>query len=130
MKKFILILLITFITYPAMSQETCYETAFTQVSINKCSKEDTRNAQTQLDSLIKKIEVKYADNPEKLEKFKQAQKDWERFKKSQVDLLYFDHNGSVVSMCSNITLKMFTWDRIKQLRSWLYIEEGDVCGGL
>lgn len=119
----------TQITSP-LSEPDCHETAQTQVDMTVCSEKEIGKAEEELKKILEEIRKKYSENPEKLKKMADAQRTWEEFKKSQIELLYFDHGGSAAAMCSNSAGNRMTWQRIEQLKEWLDTEEGDVCGGL
>lgn len=90
------------------------------------------NQRKNLSGMLENLKREYAENPEKLKRLQKAQEAWEAFVKAQMDLLYFDHAGSDVSMCRRKDITHFFLERNKQLQLWLKAgaAKGDVCGGL
>ena len=109
----------------------CHETAVTQAEMNECAGSEIDKAQHELDKELANIKSRYADNPEKLEKIEKAQEAWKKYMEAQLDLLYFDHTGSVAPMCAANQAAYFINTRTKQLQGWIDDNaEYNVCGGL
>lgn len=110
----------------------CQSLSEQSTSTVMCAMHDFHKEKQALSETLSTLEQGYAENPEGLAKLKKAQEAWDAFVKAQLDLMYFDHGGSVVPMCRRNDMIYFMTERNKQLRQWMESRstEGDVCGGL
>lgn len=129
---FILVLL----GLPCLSAaDSCMDKAETQLELNQCAGSDFQKADDELNALYKQILSEYADDPEFIQKFKDAQRAWIKFRDAEIEALFphskEDHYyGSVYPMCNRNRMTMLTNERIAQLKEWSEkTEEGDVCSG-
>lgn len=99
---------------------------------------DTRKADRVLNETYQKILKKYSDQPIFVERLREAQRAWLKFRDAQLGMRFpvaakqnpKDEYGSVYPDCYAEYKAELTQQRTKQLSLWLTgIEEGDVCSG-
>lgn len=89
----------------------------------------------QMDAIIDKIKVEYADDQLFLKKLDEAQSAWEAYREAFLLSVYPEEDaramyGSVFDACWCFRYTAKTEERIKELQMWLdKVEEGDVCSG-
>ena len=94
-----------------------------------------REIDEDLNIVYKKILLIYADDYEFIEALRSSQRNWIKFRDSEVKMKYPKEDkgfyyGSSYRMCVNYYLAELTSKRIKTLNQWLDgTEEGDVCSG-
>lgn len=94
-----------------------------------------REIDEDLNIVYKKILLIYADDYEFIEALRSSQRNWIKFRDSEVKMKYPKEDkgfyyGSSHRMCVNYYLAELTSKRIKTLNQWLDgTEEGDVCSG-
>ncbi len=105
--------------------KSCWDTALTQLAMNKCAEEDFRAVETRLKALLKKLGIGADD---------QAQKAWESYRDAQLEAIYPRENigdyGSVYPMCFAILETKLVEGRIRDLKALTTSGEGDVCYSL
>lgn len=98
---------------------------------NDCIEGKLLKLKTQLNEIVLQIETTYKDNPQKLKKFKKAQKAWENFSLAQISYLYSNQDGTIRSTCIASAELDLLKARLKQLEELLAENfEGNVCNGL
>jgi hypothetical protein len=106
-------------------------------SLTKSICDDYKELDQFLDSLVIRIEKKYANDSLFLTKLRASQKDWIAFKESQLELK-FPHPdkkskyGENYRMCVCLELIQLLSARIKQLTPWetgIVGDEDEVCPG-
>lgn len=95
---------------------------------------DFKTADAELNRVYQQVVKKYADEPAFINKFKQAQRAWLKFRDAHLESRYPAEDkrdyGSIYSLCSSNLLAELTQARTEQLKLWLEgIEEGDGCAG-
>jgi hypothetical protein len=124
-----LVLILIFIILAGFSQDN------TELTKTIC--EDCKELEQFLDSLLAKIEKKYAKDSLFLSKLKASQKDWLTFKESHLELK-FPHPdkkskyGENYRMCVCLELIQLLSARIKQLTPWetgMVSDDDEVCPG-
>lgn len=120
----------------AVEPQSCLETAMmTQLEMNQCGEVGYNEADTELNTIYKKIKEIYREDRVFLEKLKKAQLAWIKLRDADLDLQYPhadepQYYGSVFPMCAADYKAQLTRQRTEFLRQWLTgVEEGDVCGG-
>ena len=105
----------------------------TQVELNNKAKSDYEKTDKELNQVYQKILRDYKSDTVFVKSMKEAQRQWVKFRDSQVKMKYPPYKGadeSVLPMCKNYYLKELTTNRIKELQQWIDgVEEGDVCSG-
>lgn len=120
----------------AIEPQSCLETAMmTQLEMNQCGEAGYNEADTELNTIYKKIKEIYREDQVFLEKLKKAQLAWIKLRDADLDLQYPhadepQYYGSVFPMCAAGYKAQLTLQRTEFLKQWLIgVEEGDVCGG-
>lgn len=125
MKKIILVSIISLMFVNLFGQ--------TQVELNNKAKSDYEKTDKELNQVYQKILRDYKSDTVFVKSMKEAQRQWVKFRDSQVKMKYppyKDADESVLPMCKNYYLKELTTNRIKELQQWInLVEEGDVCSG-
>lgn len=136
MKYLLLIpLLVCQLALAEIQHSDCDKTAKSQADINECSSEKFNDADEELNSVYKDIVKKYEKNPEFLNKLKNSQRAWLKFRDAELDALFPatepGYYGSAKGMCVGEWLMIITAERTKQLKKWLNpIKAGDeMCSG-
>lgn len=94
-----------------------------------------REIDEDLNIVYKKILLMYDDDYEFIEALRSSQRNWIKFRDSEVKMKYPKEDkgfyyGSSYRMCVNYYLAELTSKRIKTLNQWIDgTEEGDVCSG-
>lgn len=111
----------------------------TQNDMNIDAYNEFKKSDNELNYVYQEIHRIYIKNPVFLEKLRISQKAWIIFRDAEVEANFpLKSNqegravyGSVYPMCKSNVLAILTEERIKQLRSWLNINEdgGDICSG-
>lgn len=107
----------------------------TQLELSKSACNTYKETDFQLNTIYNQILAEHKDDQKFIQKFKEAQRAWIKFRDAYAESLYPNNNpeneyGSVYSMCFCQTLADITTDRIKQLNQWAQgINEGEVCIG-
>jgi len=108
---------------PEMNQEACAE---------------YKKADTKLNQVYQQILREYKTDALFIQKMKQAQQAWVKFRDAHIELLYplepkanpNQKYGSVYPMCNCLALTRITEKRTEELKEWIEgTEEGDVCSG-
>ena len=133
MKLFLssLIVIFSFSVMAAEDREKCHDDS--QSGLNKCALQNVNKAESELNQTVKKIQEMYADDPVFLDKLKESQKQWIKFRHAEFAMMYppnRDISGSVTPMCEQLYLEKLINDRIATLKQWLkgVDNDGDVCG--
>jgi uncharacterized protein YecT (DUF1311 family) len=107
----------------------------TQFEMNKNACDKYTAYYKKLTKILKQITDENKKDAIFLKKLKSSQIAWEKFRDSQIDLIFPKQKkqieyGSVYPMCNCIQLSNLTIERIEQLKVWISgTEEGDVCAG-
>jgi len=118
--------------------KSCYDKAKTQSGLNECGRADDAAADRELNRVYQRILKKYADQPLFIERLREAQRAWLKYRDAQIAMKYpaakDDREqalyGSVYPMCYATYKAELTARRSKELREWLSgTKEGDVCAG-
>ena len=105
--------------------DECQDTSnMTQGEMNDCALKDLRQAESELQRLLKQLGIA-SDSPE--------QKAWEAYRDAPLAALYPPQDvssyGSVYPMCLAVLQKALTQGRIRDLKALTTKGEGDVCYG-
>lgn len=123
---------------PSKTSKSCYERAKTQSELNECGGADAAAADRELNRVYQLILKKYADEPVFIQRLREAQRIWLKYRDAQIAMKYAaakDESesaiyGSVYPMCHASYRAELTARRSKELREWLMgIKEGNVCVG-
>lgn len=123
---------------PSKPLKSCYDKAKTQSELNECGGADAAAADRELNRVYQLILKKYADQPVFIQRLREAQRTWLKYRDAQIAMKYAaakDEDeraiyGSVYPMCHASYKAELTARRSKELREWLTgIKEGDVCVG-
>jgi uncharacterized protein YecT (DUF1311 family) len=116
----------------------CIDAAKNQGGVNDCGKQDADAADRTLNTTYRSIIKKYADQPLFVERLREAQRAWVRFRDAQIAMRFpvapqqdpKGDYGSAYPTCYGMYKAELTRQRTKELSLWLSgIEEGDVCSG-
>ena len=129
--------MVCFVSVPVWADQTkqCLAVATTQMEMNRCAGVGFDTADSQLNSVYKKIQDLYKNDPVFLEKLKASQLAWLKLKEADIQLQYphsaeSGYYGSVLPMCVSDYETQLTLQRAEFLKRWLKgAEEGDVCQG-
>lgn len=105
-----------------------------QTEMNKVAAENYRMADAELNKVYQQIIKDYADDPTFLKALRTSQRNWIKFRDSELKMKYPDREpgwyGSIQPMCVSTYMTELTNERTTKLRTWLTgIEEGDACAG-
>ncbi|MFZ4456976.1 MAG: lysozyme inhibitor LprI family protein [Bacteroidales bacterium] len=107
--------------------------AQTQAEMNSIEANSFKQADRELNIVYKRILQEYKTNSLFINRLKDSQRIWIKFRDAELLVKYPDpesNMGSIHSMCVSNYLEYLTRERIKTLRVWLTgVEEGDVCSG-
>ncbi len=110
----------------------CWKTAMTQLALNDCAAQEMKDADAELNKTYARFLSKYGDTPERVDRFRKAQRAWIAFRDADVEALFGpvdrEPQASSTPMCRDQALAMLTTGRTKQLKAMLDHHEGDVCG--
>ncbi len=108
----------------------CYDKAQTQLDLNECANLEYGSADKELNRVYQSVIRKHKDDGVFINKLKQAQQAWIKFRDAEMEAVFPHNYGSASSMCWSLLKTSMTVKRMKQLRIWLDgVEEGDVCSG-
>jgi uncharacterized protein YecT (DUF1311 family) len=117
----------------AQKVDDCYAHANSQLDMNQCAGQQEAAADRELNKTYREILTKYSDQPEFLQRMREAQRIWFQLRDAELKMKYplgRDMYGSVQPMCEASYREELTKERTKQLKKWLTgIAEGDVCSG-
>lgn len=104
-----------------------------QAALNDCTYSDERTADAELNRTYQQVIKKYSNEPEFIEKLREAQRIWIEFREAELKMKFPPKPGlygSSEAMCEGDYRTQLIRERTKQLKKWLIgIEEGDVCSG-
>jgi len=108
--------------------------AQTQYQLDSAEGAKYSNADSELNTIYKKILKDYADDTTFIKNLQLSERIWIKFRDAELKMKYPErpegYYGSVQPMCVAIYLTQLTEDRINTLKVWIDgIEEGDVCAG-
>jgi uncharacterized protein YecT (DUF1311 family) len=125
MKKGLLILIGLLSSILAISQN--------QASLNFEAEKKLVKNEADLRNVYDQIKFKYQSDKEFVINLKKSQDSWSLYRDAQIRLKFPNQKsgyyGSVYPMCVSIYKAELVQARIKELRQWLDVEEGDVCLG-
>ena len=111
----------------AWAQEPDCSDPQTQMDMSVCAAKDYKAADAKLNATYKKLEQRYADNPDAKAALVAAQRAWIAFRDAECDLTALGaQRGSVYPMVRAMCLQSLTVDRTGQLDDHLTCEEGDL----
>lgn len=117
----------------AQKGDDCYTRVKSQFELNQCAGQKDDAADRELNKTYREILTKYSDQPEFLQRMREAQRIWLQLRDAELKMKYpldRDMYGSVQPMCEASYREELTKERTKQLKKWLTgIAEGDVCSG-
>ncbi len=123
----LLFLVISFSIVPALPHS--------QRELNDRAFKDFQKSDLHLNQIYNQILKEHQSDKLFLEKLREAQRAWLKFRDAHIASLYPEENkplayGSMFPMCYHLALKELTDQRIKQLQVWLDgVEEGNACAG-
>lgn len=109
--------------------------AQSQADMNGAACRKYARADDELNRVYRQIQREYADQPEFLEKLKEAQRAWLAYRDAHVDAVFPGEDkratyGSVFPMCHCGEMERLTTERTRVLQRWIKgLPEGDVCAG-
>ncbi len=109
--------------------------AQTQMEMNQSSYTEFKKTETSREKTISKIKTLYSDNAKFLIAFSEAEKSWEKYRDSYLEMMFPGENkkelyGSVYPMIYSQQKTRVTRQHIEELQIWLIgIEEGDMGWG-
>jgi uncharacterized protein YecT (DUF1311 family) len=109
--------------------------AQSQADMNGAACRKYARADDELNRVYRQIQREYADQPEFLEKLKEAQRAWLAYRDAHVDSVFPGEDkravyGSVFPMCHCGEMERLTAERTRVLQRWIKgLPEGDVCAG-
>ena len=121
------------------AQETCWDTAGSQIELNACAGKGTDATRMEMEKVLAKIALAYKSEPSFLKHIERSQKAWMNWMYLEVEAHYppdktgFYPWGTVRPMCQLGLQSQFIMKRIRDLKAWLEPsdrEEGEVCGGI
>jgi uncharacterized protein YecT (DUF1311 family) len=115
----------------ARKREPCWDTAQTQAELNTCAGKDFRKSDEEMNRLYQALLKKHESKKVFVEKLREAQRAWLRYRDAHLNSWYPDvnkHYGTVQPICSGFILVRLTEERIRELKDMLTPVEGDVCG--
>ena len=129
MKHLLLLLLVLLSGFFLYSQ--------TQSKMNETENDKLIKSEKRMATVLKQINVLYADSPVFLKKLRISQTCWEKFRDAHLDALYPDLNnntlqeyGSVFPMAYAMEKRNLTEQRIKELMLWINgVPEGTLGAG-
>ncbi len=105
----------------------------TQIEMNTKAKTEYETVDKELNQVYQKLLQDYKSDSVFIRNMKEAQRQWVKFRDSQVKMkypIYPNANESVLPMCKYYYLEELTSNRVKELKQWTDgVEEGDVCSG-
>ena len=120
-----LVLVLTFLAIaPALAHADC-DAAKTQADLNKCYGDAYRKSDAELNKLYKQLQGRLKDGPGDSKQLVAAQRAWVGFRDAECGFAS-GGGGSVGPMLDAICLDRLTMQRIKDLKTSLQCEEGDV----
>ena len=113
------------------SQSSCWDQATTQFAMNECAGQEQKQADAELNKTYQQVLTKYANDPQRLDPIKNAERAWLAFRDAEIEALFPEdrrpERGSVYPMCRALHLARLTQERTKALKALLEWKEGDVC---
>lgn len=125
----IFILSLTFvITMPlAHSYTTNCANANDQYALNECVSNDYKNSDSELNKLYKEIRKRLAEQPDSIHRLVAAQRAWISFRDAECNFVSANlQGGSSYGMIKGMCLSRLTQTRIKDLKTYLSCEEGEL----
>jgi uncharacterized protein YecT (DUF1311 family) len=115
----------------------CLAHATNQLDMNRCAGADADAADRELNRTYQAILRRYADQPLFIERLREAQRAWLKYRDAQIAMKFpispkpdESAQGSVSPMCLGAYKAGLIRRRTQELREWLVgIAEGDVCAG-
>ncbi|MDO6447273.1 lysozyme inhibitor LprI family protein [Colwellia sp. 1_MG-2023] len=119
----------------SVDTSVCYDTAMSQLDLNRCAGVNNKKAELEMQRVILEIQRLYKGEVKFLSNLEQSQQNWEtqleldlnlKFPKADEALYY----GSVFPMCYSSYKTRLMLQRIAFLKEWLEgSKEGEVCSG-
>lgn len=104
-----------------------------QAQLNREAEMNLQKYELELKDIYSRIISNHKSNTEFIANLKAAQDSWLVYRDAQIQLKFPNkkpgYYGSSFLMCLSFYKNELTQVRIKELRQWLILEEGDVCAG-
>ena len=102
-------------------------TASDQSTLNECASKDYAKSDAELNKLYKEIRGRLSDQPDAVKKLVAAQKAWIVFRDAECDFSSVrSQDGSAYPMLISMCRDGLTQTRIKDFKTYLSCEEGDL----
>jgi len=116
---------------PNKKQESCWDTAKTQVEMNECAVQEYRAADAEMHRSYEALLGKHREDTAVVDKLKAAQGAWLAYRDAHLEANYPEIQGrsygSLLPMCQQLVMARLTEERARILKEMLSSKEGDTC---